>query len=110
MGAMKTKLIRVPRDFAEEEPAVLPFEVELAGGIERHPDGYYWVSVDGRRSFGPFATLEAAQADRDRFDEGSLEPGESLEEAEADLGIADWIDPDTGAPAEGWSTPHLVDE
>ena len=32
--------------------------------------------------------------------ENDIEPGESLEEAEAEIGIADWLDPDTGQPAE----------
>ena len=43
-----------------------------------------------------------------RSDEGSIEPGESLEEAEAELGIANWIDPDTGEPAEDVS-PRIED-
>ena len=33
-------------------------------------------------------------------EEGGIEPGESLEEAEAELGIAEWLDPDTGELAE----------
>jgi len=35
-----------------------------------------------------------------------LEPGETLREAEDEVGIADWIDPETGEPAEE-SRPHL---
>ena len=35
---------------------------------------------------------------------------ETLQEAEDELGVADWIDPDTGELAEGQSTPHLSDE
>ncbi len=35
-----------------------------------------------------------------RSDDKTLESGETLEEAEAEIGIADWIDPDTGEPAE----------
>lgn len=42
-------------------------------------------------------------------EEFELEPGESLQEAEDELGIADWIDPDTGDPAEGQSHPHIGD-
>jgi hypothetical protein len=38
------------------------------------------------------------------------EPGESLEEAEDEIGVADWIDPDTGELAEGQSAPRLHDE
>ena len=40
--------------------------------------------------------------------EDDIEPGESLLEAEQELGIADWLDPDTGEPAEGTHT-HLED-
>ena len=29
-----------------------------------------------------------------------MEPGETLAEAEAELGVADWIDPETAALAE----------
>jgi len=28
------------------------------------------------------------------------EPGETLQEAEAEIGMSDWIDPETGEPAE----------
>lgn len=77
--------------------------------IER-PDGFYWVAADGRQEFGPFDSLEEARADRDRGDEGSPEPGETLQEAEHEIGISDWIDPETGAPAEGQSPPHLESE
>jgi hypothetical protein len=78
----------------------------LAPVVQR-PDGYYWVAPDGRQEFGPFGSVEQARADRDRFDEQAPEPGESLQEAEDEIGIADWIDPETGSPAEGMSRPHL---
>jgi hypothetical protein len=80
--------------------------VRAAPIIER-PDGFYWLTADGRQEFGPFATIEDARADRDRGDEESPVPGETLQEAEHEIGIADWIDPETGAPAEGQSPPHL---
>ena len=48
-----------------------------------------------------------ARADRDAYDEDAPEPGETLEEAERDLGIGEWIDPDTGELAEGLSAPRL---
>jgi hypothetical protein len=68
--------------------------------IER-PDGFYWQSkVDGRE-YGPFPTLIEAAQDMERNDDSSFEAGETLEEAEAEIGIADWIDPDTGEPGEG---------
>jgi hypothetical protein len=39
-----------------------------------------------------------------------LEPGETLREAEDEVGINQWIDPETGEPAEGQSPPHLEQE
>ncbi len=68
--------------------------------ITKRPDGYYWQAKDDDRQYGPFATLLEAVQDMKRNGEGALEPGETLEEAEAEIGVADWIDPDTGQPAE----------
>lgn len=73
--------------------------------IVAHPDGYYWVTDDGRLEVGPFASAAAALADLRAADESGLEPVESLAEAEDEIGVADWIDPDTGEPAED-STPR----
>ena len=85
-------------------------EVEL-GELVHRPDGYYWQAADGTQELGPYATVEEALAEVGGSDaDDEAEPGESLEEAEDELGIADWIDPDTGEPAEGWSTPRLHDE
>jgi hypothetical protein len=78
--------------------------------IIEHPDGWYWVAAGGRQQFGPFRSAAEARADCDRYDERMPEPGESLYEAESELGIADWIDPDTGEPAEGLARPHLPDD
>ncbi len=76
--------------------------------IER-PDGFYWQPKSGGKEFGPFPTLLAAVLDMQYRDNAEIEPGESLEEAEADLGIADWIDPETGEPAEE-SIPRVGDD
>lgn len=77
------------------------------GQVLKRPGGYYWVLADGGREFGPYASYEEAQADMEAASDEAPEPGESLREAESELGIADWIDPDTGEPAEGMSPPHL---
>lgn len=79
----------------------------VAEPIAQHPDGYYWCTVDGKQQFGPFATYADAYADMHSGDPDDVEPGESLREAEAELGIADWIDPDTGELAEGLGQPHF---
>ena len=84
-------------------------EVDV-GQVVLRPDGYYWQPAQGPE-VGPFATMEEALAELEALGSGEeAEPGESLQEAEDELGIADWIDPDTGEPAEGLSTPRLNDE
>lgn len=77
--------------------------------IER-PDGYYWFDDDTGAEFGPFKTVAEALADANAGDDGdlALEPGSALHAVEEEIGLADWIDPDTGAPAEGYS-PHIED-
>jgi hypothetical protein len=79
--------------------------------IER-PDGFYWQASDTGEEYGPFATLEEAVADMQAgapaAGETDFEPSETLEEAEAELGLAEWIDPDTGEPAEE-SVPRIED-
>lgn len=75
--------------------------------ITARPDGYYWLALDGKQEFGPFERLELAQGDRDASDEDDLGPGELLQEVEEELGIATWIDPETGEPAQGQSRPRL---
>jgi hypothetical protein len=73
--------------------------------IER-PDGFHWQAKAGEKEFGPFPTLLAAVHDMQRQDESEIEPGETLEQAEADIGISDWVDPETGEPAEE-SVPRI---
>lgn len=67
--------------------------------IER-PDGFYWQLKETGQEFGPFVTLLDAVQDMQASEETTFEPGETLEEAEAEIGIADWIDPNTSEPAE----------
>lgn len=75
--------------------------------IVERPDGFYWLATDGLGEVGPFASYAQAQADRDGLDDAP-EPGESLEDAEEEIGVNAWLDPDTGEPAEGQSPPHLA--
>ncbi|HEY8710275.1 MAG TPA: hypothetical protein VIM34_20040 [Burkholderiaceae bacterium] len=77
--------------------------------VER-PDGYYWQAPDGHQEFGPFESYELAQTDRDAVGDEALAPGETLQETVHEIGIADWIDAETGEPAEGESPPHLQEE
>ncbi len=72
-----------------------------AGTLVHHPDGWYWRADSGRQEFGPYATAEEAAAAMVAVgDDDAVEPGETLAEAEQELGLADWLDPDTGALAE----------
>lgn len=84
-----------------------PPEDERARIVEK-PGGFYCLSEDGKEAYGPFPTLAEAVSAIQSDGEAALEPGESLEEAEDEIGIAKWIDPDTGEPAEE-SVPRLED-
>ncbi|NWG31577.1 MAG: hypothetical protein HXY29_08795 [Rhodocyclaceae bacterium] len=75
--------------------------------IER-PDGFYWQDLDTGAEIGPFATLAEAVADMESAGAEDSEAVESLNEAEDEIGINDWIDPETGLPAEDFA-PHLED-
>ncbi|MDR0480280.1 MAG: hypothetical protein LBG66_00165 [Gallionellaceae bacterium] len=76
--------------------------------IER-PDGFYWQDPASGKLSGPFATMQEAEADIAYRADSDYEEGESLEEAEDEIGILGWVDPDTGDLAEG-AAPHLSDE
>jgi len=73
--------------------------------ITKRPDGFYWRANDGGREYGPFATLREAEQSMQAEDQAP-EPGETLAEAESEIGIADFADPETGEPAEE-SRPRL---
>lgn len=80
------------------------------GPILERPDGYYWEKENGELR-GPFVTRAEAEADRlagGAAEGDDFEAGESLQEAESEIGVADWIDPDTGVPAED-SVPRIED-
>lgn len=97
----------------ESETAVAVKESIADNGVDLvrlRPDGYHWQAPDGKQEFGPFTTLEEALADMNVANGESPEPGESLQEAEDEIGIADWVDPDTGELAEGQSSPRFHDE
>lgn len=84
-----------------------PNETDDARIVAR-PDGFYWLADEGRREVGPFSTVADALADMRSAEDDELAPDETREEAEAEIGIADWIDPETGLPAEEVRT-HIED-
>ena len=93
-------------------PVEAPEEEVRAQEPEHHvverADGYYWRSVDSAEEHGPFTTLAEAEADMlAGGDGGSLESAD-LQEAESDIGVSEWIDPETGGPAED-SVPRIED-
>ena len=81
------------------------------GRVLERPDGFYWESKATKELRGPFATRAEADADLLAGGEADSEfdpEAETLQEAESELGISEWIDPDTGGPAED-NVPHIED-
>jgi len=88
-------------------------ESDAGNGRDRivaRPDGYHWLTPDGKQEFGPFETVEQAWEDMDAANERALAPAITLPEAEREIGIAEWLDPETGEPAEGPSPPCPEEE
>lgn len=83
---------------------------ENADAIVRREGGFYWVDTETGTEIGPFETAALALADMYSCtdDEPDFIPGATLEEAEAEIGMSDWIDPETGEPAED-GIPRLED-
>ena len=79
-----------------EEP-VAPTDDERSR-VAARPDGFYWVADDGHQEFGPFPTaIDALVALRSGIETG-LEPDETLEEAEEEIGF---VDPKAGEGEPG---------
>ena len=93
----RRKKTSVSRDKVADEP------------ILKRPDGFYWQRESGELR-GPFVTRAEAEADRlaGGVAEEEFDAGETLQEAESEIGMAEWIDPDTGGPAED-HVPRLED-
>jgi hypothetical protein len=85
-----------------------PADDDLTRVIER-PDGFYWQEKETNREYGPFVTLLEAVQDMQSSAETTFEPGEALKEAEAEIGISDWVDSDTNEPAEE-ERPRIEDD
>ena len=91
------RVFSAPNDDDETLSDLAPLD---AGEVVQHPDGYYWLARDGSQQFGPFDTEVEAWSDMNAAADDALEPGETLEEVEQEIGVADWVDPDTGELAE----------
>ena len=88
--------------------APIPSENDQTRILER-PDGFYWQDTETGQQYGPFATRVEAVQDMEGQNDNSIEEGESLEDAEEEIGISNWIDPETGEPAEDMSIRHSDD-
>jgi hypothetical protein len=103
MKSLKATL-NTPPEPGFDEASLADSTLPDDGSVVRHPDGYYWLAPDGHQEFGPFATLQEALDDMNAAGDDSIEPGETLQEAEQELGLADWVDADTGELAEQTGT------
>lgn len=84
-----------------------PADLDTTRIIER-PDGFYLQNKETGEESGPFATLMEAEKAMEIGADTDIEVGESTEEAQDEVGIADWIDPETGMPAED-GVPRIED-
>jgi hypothetical protein len=94
-----------------KKQAVSPKEEALQGRILERPDGFYWESRETKELRGPFESRAEAEEDMlagGGAAEDEFEPKDTLQEAESELGISEWIDPDTGGPAED-NVPRIED-
>jgi hypothetical protein len=101
---MKSK--RRKPELPPEEPREEGVDALPSGHVLERPDGYYWESEG--ELHGPFATLAEAEADLLSGGEPEVTDPDVLQETESELGINEWIDPDTGGPAED-SVPRIED-
>jgi hypothetical protein len=101
----------MPRRSKDVDSKVKAEAPALDDRIIERPDGFYWESKSGGEPHGPFPTLAEAEADMlagGASAEGAEVEEGSLHEAESELGINEWIDPDTGGPAED-NVPRIED-
>lgn len=64
----------------------------------------------GKAPSGLFGATELDISDIEMETDRMADSIETLPELEREIGIADWIDPETGEPAEGQSPPHIENE
>jgi hypothetical protein len=81
-----------------------PVDYDETRLIER-PDGFYWQRKADGAEYGPFATLVEALRDMQYggadSDEDADDLGEVLDPGDPDLGVADWVDEESGEFDEG---------
>jgi hypothetical protein len=106
MPRKKTPVVSPPEETVPEETLQGPPQ----GRLLQRPDGFYWESKDTKELRGPFETRGEAEADMlaGGASGEDLESEETLQEAESEIGMSEWIDPDTGGPAED-NVPRIED-
>jgi hypothetical protein len=62
--------------------------------VVARPEGYYWVADDGRQEFGPYPTAAQALAAAGEAADTAADEEEALQQAEADIGVAERLDHD----------------
>jgi hypothetical protein len=98
------------RASAPKEEAPVKEGAPLSGHVIERPDGFYWEAKKGE-PHGPFPMRAEAEADLladGAAEEDDMEVPGTLQEAESELGVSEWIDPDTGGPAED-NVPRIED-
>ena len=104
-----------PAASRKKKVAAVPVPAEPAGDaavaaesriIER-PDGFFWQEKEGGEEYGPFPTRAEAEADMESDGLAATDP-DAVHDAESELGISEWVDPDSGEPAED-SVPRIED-
>ena len=104
------RLSKPARKQRTPRPAAAPKIDNAPPTIVEPSDGDDSQAPDGRQGCGSLESYERAHSARDAVGDEALAPGETLQEALHEIGVADWIDAETGEPAEGESPPHLREQ
>ena len=80
-------------------------DVDDSARIIERPDGFYWHDEQTGEEVGPYPSLIAAIEGRLGEDDEVADVA-SLMEAESEMGISDWMDPDSGLPLEDGVASH----
>jgi hypothetical protein len=78
-----------PAHPAPRADELVPPTDDESSRVVARPDGFYWVADDGQQEFGPFATARAAQAALREGIETGLEPDETLQQVEDEIGFVE---------------------
>ena len=90
-----------------KKQTVSPEQEAAEGRVIERPGGFYWQEKEGGEEYGPFRTRAEAEADM-QSDGIAATDSDAVHDAESELGISEWVDPDSGEPAED-SVPRIED-